>query len=75
MSDPHNEFKGKNVLFERKDVFFRASKLGISADEYAQILGICRKKLFDARSRRPRPHLDDKVLLYIVCSCDSLLFF
>ncbi|KAI0510384.1 hypothetical protein KFK09_010985 [Dendrobium nobile] len=63
MSDPHNEFKGKNVLFEREDVFFRASKLEISADEYAQILGICRKKLFDARSRRPRPHLDDKVIV------------
>ncbi|XP_020585915.1 spermatogenesis-associated protein 20 [Phalaenopsis equestris] len=63
MSDPHNEFKGKNVLFERKDVLFKASKLGMSAYEYAQTLGICRKKLFDARYRRPRPHLDDKVIV------------
>ncbi|KAK8947138.1 hypothetical protein KSP39_PZI007372 [Platanthera zijinensis] len=63
MSDPHKEFKGKNVLFERKDVSFRASKFGMSIDEYAQILGVCRQKLFDARSYRPRPHLDDKVIV------------
>lgn len=63
MSDPHKEFKGKNVLFERKDVSFRASKLGMSIDEYAHILGVCRQKLFDARSHRPRPHLDDKVIV------------
>lgn len=63
MSDTHNEFKGKNVLFEKKDVISRASKLGVSVDEYAHILGVCRKKLFDARSHRPRPHLDDKVIV------------
>ena len=62
MSDPHNEFKGKNVLIERNDSSALASKLGMSIQEYLDILGECRKKLFDARSKRPRPHLDDKVL-------------
>ncbi|KAF5184490.1 Spermatogenesis-associated protein [Thalictrum thalictroides] len=63
MSDPHNEFKGKNVLIERSDASSMASKLGMSQDEYFHILGLCRKKLFDARSKRPRPHLDDKVIV------------
>ncbi|MQL79252.1 hypothetical protein Taro_011689 [Colocasia esculenta] len=63
MSDPHDEFKGKNVLIERKDIPLQASKLGMSVDELAAILGASRQKLFNARSRRPKPHLDDKVIV------------
>ncbi|KAL8054788.1 hypothetical protein ABFX02_04G015600 [Erythranthe guttata] len=63
MSDPHNEFKGKNVLIERNSTSAIASKLDISVEEYLKILGVCRQKLFDARSKRPRPHLDDKVIV------------
>ncbi|KAE8693748.1 spermatoproteinsis-associated protein 20-like isoform X2 [Hibiscus syriacus] len=60
MSDPHNEFKGSNVLIERNDSSVLASKLGMSIQEYLDILGECKKKLFDVRAKRPRPHLDDK---------------
>ncbi|CAL4959548.1 unnamed protein product [Urochloa decumbens] len=63
MSDPHNEFKGKNVLIERRPASLMASKSGRALDEYSQILGACRQKLFDIRSKRPRPHLDDKVIV------------
>ncbi|XP_012490442.2 uncharacterized protein LOC105803044 isoform X1 [Gossypium raimondii] len=63
MSDPHKEFKGKNVLIERNDSSALASKLGMSIQEYLDILGECKKKLFDARAKRPRPHLDDKVIV------------
>ncbi|RWR76553.1 spermatogenesis-associated protein 20 [Cinnamomum micranthum f. kanehirae] len=63
MSDPHEEFKGKNVLIERKDLSTMASKWGMSVDEYSDILGACRQKLFEVRSNRPRPHLDDKVIV------------
>ncbi|KAF9607389.1 hypothetical protein IFM89_034622 [Coptis chinensis] len=63
MSDPHNEFKGKNVLIERNDASSLASKLGISKDRYLDVLGTCRKQLFSVRSKRPRPHLDDKVIV------------
>ncbi|KAL0419990.1 UNVERIFIED_CONTAM: hypothetical protein Sradi_1412500 [Sesamum radiatum] len=62
MSDPHNEFKGKNVLIERNSTSEMASKFGMSMEEYLKTLGICRKKLFDVRSKRPRPHLDDKAV-------------
>ncbi|KAL4361833.1 hypothetical protein GQ457_04G028630 [Hibiscus cannabinus] len=63
MSDPHNEFKGNNVLIERNDSSALASKLGMSIQEYLDILGECKKKLFDVRAKRPRPHLDDKVIV------------
>ncbi|XP_015891868.3 uncharacterized protein LOC107426262 isoform X1 [Ziziphus jujuba] len=63
MSDPHNEFKGKNVLIERKKPSEMVSKVGMPIEEYLDILGSCRQKLFDIRSRRPRPHLDDKVIV------------
>lgn len=61
MSDRHDEFKGKNILLERKDVSFMASKWGMSKDEYNRILGTCRQILFNKREGRPKPHLDDKV--------------
>ncbi|WVZ67498.1 hypothetical protein U9M48_016566 [Paspalum notatum var. saurae] len=63
MSDPHNEFSCKNVLIERKPSSSMASNCGKSLDEYSQILGECRQRLFDVRSKRPRPHLDDKVIV------------
>lgn len=63
MSDPHDEFRGKNVLIERNDVFSMASKLGLSVDEYSHVLGVCRQRLFEVRSSRPKPHLDDKVIV------------
>ncbi|XP_024965667.1 spermatogenesis-associated protein 20 isoform X1 [Cynara cardunculus var. scolymus] len=63
MSDPHNEFEGKNVLIERNSASVMASKFGMPLENYHEILGVSRKKLFDARSKRPRPHLDDKVIV------------
>ncbi|KAL3647965.1 hypothetical protein CASFOL_008933 [Castilleja foliolosa] len=63
ISDPHGEFKGKNVLIERTSTYAMASKLDMSVEEYLHILGICKQKLFDVRSNRPKPHLDDKVIV------------
>ncbi|KAK0581385.1 hypothetical protein LWI29_013141 [Acer saccharum] len=63
MSDPDDEFKGKNVLIELNESSALASKLGLPMEKYLDILGECRRKLFDVRSRRPKPHLDDKVIV------------
>ncbi|KAL0006059.1 hypothetical protein SO802_013620 [Lithocarpus litseifolius] len=60
MSDPHHEFQGKNVLFGRHNPAEMTSKLGMPLEQYLDILGECRKKAFEVRSSRPRPHLDDK---------------
>lgn len=61
MSDPHGEFKGKNVLIERNATSAMASKHGLPVERYLDSLGSNRRKLFEVRTRRPRPHLDDKV--------------
>jgi len=45
--DPHGEFKARNILYEAQDV--PANEQSIA-------------RLLDVRSRRPRPHLDDKIL-------------
>ncbi|KAL2634596.1 hypothetical protein R1flu_006075 [Riccia fluitans] len=63
MSDPHNEFTGKNVLIERQSLAETAEKVGHSVENVAEILGGCREELYGFRQRRPHPHLDDKVIV------------
>ncbi|MCX6969394.1 MAG: thioredoxin domain-containing protein [Verrucomicrobia bacterium] len=48
-SDPQGEFAGKNILHEA----------GVAE---SSSLAESRRILFDLRARRPRPHLDDKIL-------------
>jgi hypothetical protein len=45
--DPHGEFTGRNILYQAQDVPFDEQSVA---------------KLLEVRSRRPRPHLDDKIL-------------
>ena len=52
-SDPQGEFTGKNILFARK---------GDAHAESEPVLQRARQKLFDLRAKRPRPHLDDKIV-------------
>ena len=61
-SDPHGEFREKNVLIERQDAATTARILGLPAETVSRSLEIARKKLFGRRAQRPRPHLDDKIL-------------
>ena len=61
-SDPQGEFKGQNTLIERLSVADAAKFFRKSEDETAASLAASRKKLFDVRAKRPRPHLDDKII-------------
>jgi uncharacterized protein YyaL (SSP411 family) len=61
-SDPQNEFTGKNILFTAKGLGDIAAGLGVSEAEVEAALARSRGVLLDVRGRRPRPHLDDKVL-------------
>jgi uncharacterized protein YyaL (SSP411 family) len=61
-SDPHGEFMGKNILVERQDVSTTARILGSSEEDVSKSLAASRAKLFELRAKRPRPHLDDKIL-------------
>ena len=61
-SDPHGELKGLNTLFRAFSVKKTAEYFKFDDAKIDDILTRGRKTLFDARSKRPRPHLDDKVL-------------
>ena len=62
VSDPHGEFRGKNILIEKQEIATTARILNLTTENVSHSLGVSRRKLFDRRSQRPRPHLDDKVL-------------
>ena len=65
ISDPHREFRGLNVLIERASMAETAKKCGLPEVEVAGLLADCRKQLHAVREQRPRPHLDDKVILSV----------
>jgi hypothetical protein len=61
-SDPHDEFRGKNILIERHTVAETAQRFRKSEEEIAKFLAQSREKLLAIRAKRPRPHLDDKII-------------
>jgi uncharacterized protein YyaL (SSP411 family) len=61
--DPRKEFVGENILFIKYSAEETASRFGKKVEDVAAILDLAKEKLFDERRRRPRPHLDDKMLL------------
>jgi uncharacterized protein YyaL (SSP411 family) len=60
--DPQGEFKGQNLLYVSEPVEDIAVRTSQSPDAIVAALGRIREVLFAAREKRPRPHLDDKVL-------------
>jgi uncharacterized protein len=61
-SDPQDEFRGKNVLIERHTIVETAQHFQKPEDAVRDLLKQSREKLFAIRSKRPRPHLDDKII-------------
>ena len=61
-SDPHGEFSGANVLFQSADLEALSNEGGFGPSEVGQQLEQSIQTLKTARDKRPRPHLDDKVL-------------
>ncbi len=60
--DPHGEFTGKNILIELGTVAATAKHFGKDETEVRQLLSTARRLLLDVRDKRPRPHLDDKII-------------
>ena len=60
--DPQQEFTGKNILYVDQPIEDIAIRTGRPADEIIDVLARARKRMFEARAGRPRPHLDDKIL-------------
>ncbi len=61
-SDPQDEFRGKNILIERHTIAETAKHFQKTEEEIGKLLAQSREKLFSIRVRRPRPHLDDKII-------------
>jgi hypothetical protein len=61
-NDPHSEFAGRNILYQAATVEETAEQFGRSPDEVRAGLQKAAAALLEARSKRIRPHLDDKVL-------------
>jgi uncharacterized protein YyaL (SSP411 family) len=61
-SDPQGEFQGKNILIERHALVETAKQFHKSEDEIRGALQKNREILFGIRAKRPRPHLDDKII-------------
>jgi uncharacterized protein len=61
-SDPQGEFRGKNILIEQHSIGETAKHFKKSEEEVRRSLQKSRTILFDLRSKRPRPHLDDKII-------------
>jgi uncharacterized protein YyaL (SSP411 family) len=60
--DPHGEFTNKNILYIAHSISESARKFNLSESDAAMLLEQAKKKLLEARSRLPRPHLDDKII-------------
>ena len=61
--DPHGEFVGKNILYIAHSPGETAAHFSISEKEVSEIISRGSLKLFQERIKRPRPHLDDKILV------------
>ena len=60
--DLHSEFGSGNILHLTGSLKKTADRFDLSENETAELLQDARQTLFTARDKRPRPHLDDKVL-------------
>ncbi len=61
-NDPHQEFTGLNILYRAHTLEETAHHFEREPGEMAAALADAERILLEARAKRPRPHLDDKIL-------------
>jgi len=61
-SDPHGEFRGRNILRQRQPLADTARQAGLEPAAAGDRLQAGLERLRAARARRPRPARDDKIL-------------
>jgi uncharacterized protein YyaL (SSP411 family) len=62
ISDPTGELGNRNVLYQALTAEQTAKQLGRPEPEIAVALEHGKEVLLEARAKRPRPHLDDKII-------------
>jgi len=63
LNDPQQEFVNKNIFFQKYSLEETAANFKKDMSEITEIINKSRKTLLSLRSKRPKPHLDDKILL------------
>lgn len=61
-SDPHGHLVGKNILFVNGSIAETADKFSTTTEAVAAILETGNSILHEVREKRPRPHLDRKII-------------
>ena len=61
-SDPHGELEGQNTLFRAMRDDALAGMFDLPVEEIRRLLSAARATLLKARSKRPMPHRDDKIV-------------
>ena len=61
-ADPQGEFVNQNILYVAQSIEEVAARSGRTVEDVLVVLKHARATLFDERAKRPRPHLDDKVI-------------
>jgi len=60
--DPMKEFTGRNILYKAHTVKEASAHFKINSKQIEKLLADSKNLLFNARAKRKRPHLDDKVI-------------
>jgi uncharacterized protein YyaL (SSP411 family) len=60
--DPQNEFGTHNLFYTARTIADVAAETGLAPAAVGDALARSRRRLFEVRATRPRPHRDDKVL-------------
>ncbi|CAH2106278.1 unnamed protein product [Euphydryas editha] len=68
-SDPHKELTNKNVLIIYGSKEETMLNFGLTQEQFDNVIFDCINILYEERQKRPRPHLDSKIL----CSWNGLI--
>ena len=60
--DPNGEFTGRNILMQSRPLADAAKEAGLEVEAASEIVVDCLTRLRAARSTRPRPQLDAKII-------------
>jgi uncharacterized protein YyaL (SSP411 family) len=60
--DPQQEFTNQNLLYTAQSIEDIAARTGQTPERVMNAIGRSRQVLFEARAKRQRPHLDDKII-------------